>query len=466
MAGVAIASFFVSTGPAIPVDEPASSRSIYHADPSHLWNRLHEALFVRIGPDKRAYGHDRLEPLLWSYSKHLLEERSHQRALGLLEEFLKGKGESLVEDPLKRALLQRDLWLVFNWLEGNHNHFAEPGLKAETARAAQERLRRPLAAVIGRLALRPDQIEKLPDNYSLAVESGKFAKHHDAEQPDRPYLPTDLFAADGPWVCVGRPDGLVAPSHLREDQTNRFTNSAFLVFLRVPKGRDATLAYLKRLRDFDQPPLVKEGARPPDKFFPNPDVPPLPVGTELALVRRALLIDSSRTIVPTSLTESVQLRVYREVPKMTPETLAAALGGGTSPNWRDARSWQSSYEFRLSRSLLVAGRAGGLRAVDPDERDFKTGFGAHPNDEFESAGRPFPEVRQERIVHTCFFCHSLPGVHSFNTYFNYRISNMRDGDKGRPASLNAVSLDEALAANVKWKKSRPNWNVLRKLLKE
>jgi hypothetical protein len=62
---------------------------------------------------------------------------------------------------------------------------------------------------------------------------------------------------------------------------------------------------LLRLRGFDQPLLVKEGAAPPDQYFPNPNLPPLPVGTGVALVRRALLIDSSHTIRPTALTESV-----------------------------------------------------------------------------------------------------------------------------------------------------------------
>src|SRR5690349_13882381 len=65
-------------------ETPSPSRAIYHADPGHLWNRLHEALFVR-----GRFGHDRLEPLLWASSMHLLEERSHTRAMAVLEEFLK-----------------------------------------------------------------------------------------------------------------------------------------------------------------------------------------------------------------------------------------------------------------------------------------------------------------------------------------------------------------------------------------
>jgi hypothetical protein len=471
VAGVAVVCVFASVGPTAVQDKTPSDRPLYHADPRHLWNRLHEALFVRIGPDGRAYGQDRLEPLLWPRSSHLLEERSHKRAVALLEEFARDKGEKLIEDPLKRAVLQRDLWLVFNWLEGDHDGSEDPALKPEAVRAARERLRRPLAAVIGRLALTPDQIKKLPNNYAAALASGTFAKRFDPERPDKPFLP-DLLAADGPWVCVGRPDGPVAPEHLRDDGGNNvFTNSAFLLFLRLPAGRAATLAYLKQLRSFDKPLLVevKETERPVRKYMPNPKLPPFPVGTEVALVRRALLIASPNTPAATVLTESVQLRVYREVPEMTAHTLYAALVGATAAN-RRARAWQSFQEFRLSRSLLFAGQAGGLRAVGPDERDFSTGFGSHTWDEFETrgyrpAGRSFAEASQEPIRRTCFACHSLPGVSSFNSFFNYR-TNLSGSRRPRPFSLSAMPVSEVAGAAVKWKEGRPNWTALRKLLTE
>jgi hypothetical protein len=317
VAGAGIACFLLPARPAALAEEPAPGQAIYHADPEHLWNRLYEALFVRVGPDGQTYGRDRLEPLLWPESKFLLEERPNKKASTVLEEFVRNKGEKLIDDPVKRALLQRDLWLVFNWLEGRHEGFAEPRLGAEAARSAQERLRRPLAAVIGRLALTPKEIRELPDNYATAVASGRFARQFDSEKPDQPYLPPDLFSADAPWVSAGRTDGVTAPEHLREDRDHRFNNSAFLVFLRLPGGRAATAEYLKQL-------------------------PPFPKGTEVALVRRALLIDTSHRVVPSPLTESVQLRVG---------------GLGT--------------EFRLSRAQLFTGRAGGLRPLGAREDRFR-----------------------------------------------------------------------------------------------
>lgn len=37
---------------------------LYDAKPTHRWNRLHDLMFVRKGPDGRYYGHDRIDPLL------------------------------------------------------------------------------------------------------------------------------------------------------------------------------------------------------------------------------------------------------------------------------------------------------------------------------------------------------------------------------------------------------------------
>ena len=472
MISTAIVSFSMQLSAGSP-ENTASDRSVYHADREHLWNCLHEALFIRIGPDGGAYGQDRLEPLLWSHSKHLLEERSHGRAIAVLEEFLETNGEELIEVPLKRALLQRDLWLVFNWLEGNHSDFAEPPITLEAARATKERLRRPLAAVIRRLALSPQEICDLPDNYAAAVASGQFAPRFSFQQPDKPYLPPELFAADGPWVCVGRADGLTAPQHLREDGANQFTNSVFLVFLRLPAGRAATADYLKQLRSFDQPLLVRN---PDDSesrshpFVPNLKLPQFPKGTEMALVRRALLIDSSRRVAAAPITESVQLRViHGDVPSTTPELLNDAFSSSAASR-RRVGSWQSFHEVRLNRSDLFANRAGGLRAVGFDERDFKTGFNAHPWDEFERplrADQSFPGRNQRiGIKENCFACHSLPGVYSFNSLQDFRSGLQRNGDQLRAYPLAEMPIAEVAAAAVKWKQQRPNWSSLRKLLED
>jgi hypothetical protein len=465
LTGLPVVFSFAPSGLAQSPNKTPWELSLYHADPEHLWNRLHVALFVRVGPDGRAYGEDRLEPLLWVGSKHLLEGQSHKQAVAVLEEFVKNNGEKLVKDPLERAMLQRDLWLVFNWVESDHSGFGPP---PEVVRAAQARLRGPLATAISRLALGPEEIQQLPDNYAAAVTSGAFTRQFDPKAPDKHYLPGDLFAADGPWVCVGRPDGPIAPEHLRDwDGPNAFTNSIFLLFLRLPGGRAATLTYLKQLRSFDEPLMVKANDDE-RQYVPNPKLPQFPVGTEVALVRRAMLVGSKHRPVATALTESAQVRVFRKVPQLPVTAYDLDLGGGRKKQ-RGADSWQSFHEFRLSRALLFAGRAGGLSAVGSDERDFETGFASHPYDEFETEGyRPpgksFAESQQHSIRGRCFSCHGLPGVSSFNSFFDYRHN--LDGEAHRPYTLVEMPVAEVAGAAVKWTEGRPSWAALRKLLAE
>src|SRR5262249_10433280 len=147
----------------------------------------------------------------------------------------------------------------------------------------------------------------------------------------------------------------------------------------------------KRLAAFDKPlylPNADEKSRRSIPNLPNPALPQWPRGTEVALVRRAMLIDSKGRVVVSPLTESVQLRVLRT---RTPALTAKAVG----ELYRGVPGAQAFAEFQLRRTALFAGEAGGLRDVS-GERDFKTGFNAHPWDEFgdrrnpASTSAPFP----------------------------------------------------------------------------
>jgi hypothetical protein len=453
----------VSPGTAGPTGDEPVGTTIYHRDRGHLWNRVHAAFLIRVGPDGRAYGEDRLEPLCWAESTHLLTGQAGERCASVLEEFVRAKGESLIDDPVKRALLQRDLWLVLNWLATRD---------AGTHDQARKRLGALLAEVTRRLALSPNQIAQLPDNYAAAVASKRYAAAFDFDKPDRAYLPPDLFRPDGPWVCVGREGGPTAPAHLAEGGTNAFTNSAFLTFLRFPGGRDATLDFLKRLAAFDEP-LYLPNPDPKTKGalpnLPNPALPQWPKGAEVALVRRALLIDSNGRVASAPLAESVQLRVMRaDTPAMTAEAVGR-LGRGAA----DAQAFA---EFQLRRAELFAGEAGGLRDVSGD-RDFKTGFQSHQWDEFggqRSTSAPFPE-RGQPFKHnrdSCLGCHQYPGVYGFNSFhgdFPFNVSrDLRGEGRGgrvpRPHALAPMPVGQVERAAVKWKEGRPGWEAIRKLL--
>src|SRR5215469_11346399 len=96
--------------------QPQSAQTIYASDPDHIWNRLFRLLYVRHARDGQQYGGDELDPYLWLQTKYLLSGSSRDEALKLLDEFLEQHSERLVTNPLKRALFQRDLLAVYEWL--------------------------------------------------------------------------------------------------------------------------------------------------------------------------------------------------------------------------------------------------------------------------------------------------------------------------------------------------------------
>src|SRR5262249_49137112 len=183
-------------------------------------------------------------------------------------------------------------------------------------------LQKRLVAVMRRIALSRREIAALPDNLADAVKSGAFPKEFDPKRPEGAFLPPDLADADGAWVGFANwlpPQGLAAPQHTAFVKGR----SVFTARLRLPGGREATQAYLKK---------AAAG-----------DVAQFPVGTQIALLRRTLLIDDAGAPRPTRLTESVELRYYQKP------------GRGTQPI-----DVGTPAAFLLSRKDLAAGRNGGL----------------------------------------------------------------------------------------------------------
>lgn len=101
--------------PVATAERPPIGVAVFDYDPNHLWNRMYGCLLVREHADGTYYGADALDPLLWANTRHLLSGDSHRNSVVCLDEFLRRHGERVVQDPLKRALLQRDLWAVFDW---------------------------------------------------------------------------------------------------------------------------------------------------------------------------------------------------------------------------------------------------------------------------------------------------------------------------------------------------------------
>ncbi|HEX8149700.1 MAG TPA: hypothetical protein VF591_21150 [Pyrinomonadaceae bacterium] len=410
---------------------------MYDADPGHLWNRLYRSLYLRTARDGREFGRDEVDPLLWvGTSEHLLVGESYARASACLEEFVDARAERLVTDPLKRALLQRDLWAVFDWA----------AQKTERPTPELRELRRKLAAAIRLLALPTAQVESLPDTYRAASASGAFAHDFDPRAPDSPFLPPDLFQTDGPWVSLGvGGGGAVAPSHV----FGADGRSVFRVFISLPRGRAETLAYLKSVAEFERP-WVRDRRRPADPR-PNPRLPQFPPGTRLALVRQMLVIDERGEPAPTRVVESVQIRVHRALPGEIPEAFDS-VGAA-------ARASLSVYEFRLSRARLFAGEAGGLRALARDEKEFPV-FQSHGIDPFELQGGREPVERHLRpVLGSCVVCHFRPGIHSVLSR-TPDVSQLRLRDVRRDL-IPSQGYGRESDVTKAWKLRRESWRLLR-----
>jgi hypothetical protein len=245
--------------------------TVYDANPEHLWNRLHEALYVRTdgeGPDDPG----ELDPFLWQRSPYREKGERYKRAVTVLDEFIAERGDKLIADPRKRALLQRDLWVLFDTVAPSRFLVAPDQMDGEIE------LARRVAKILPRLALTADQIKALPDNYAEAVAAKKFPGWFDAGR---------LWDADGPWVLLGSEERVpVARTHVKFFGGR----SAFFVFVRLPEGREQTRKYVAELRSNGAAPKPPAG------------------GAYFALVRQMQLIDDRGRLTLTPVTETVQIR--------------------------------------------------------------------------------------------------------------------------------------------------------------
>jgi hypothetical protein len=375
-----------------PADKP---KGLYHADPDHLWNRLHRDICARKDPGAR------------------------ERVVRVLREFLEKEGHTLIDDPLKRAFLQHDLWAYF---DGIIPYFME----AERESSEVPTL---IAKVIAKLALTKDEIKALPDNYAAVVKAKtfsvefrsdkppkldididkpitvpeNFAKIIDHTSPKRAYLPTDLFTIDGRWLQFGDArNGRIAPFH-EEGSAGR---SSFMILVRHPEDRDSAQQYFKQFnREFSA--TKKSEDIDSKRFRWLTEKNEFPVDTQFALVRRMIVIDSTGQPVPTNLTESVELQIDD-----------------------DATVYTSFYKYELDRSALFADPKTSLRRVGKDEQD--------PT-----------QLRAQRFVMGCIVCH--PAVpQSLDSSLDLRaIKTLKNGDG---------------SATARWKSTRPDFKKLRELL--
>lgn len=417
-------------------DSPRNPEAVTHydPDPAHLWNRLHAALLTRPDGQGKTLGRDALDPLFFPTTKRLLEGPTHTQAVQLLDAFL-ADGHKLVRDPVRRAVLQRDLWSVFDWAAHPFGNAYNSPIEIRSG-PLQERL----AQAIRKLAPSPAQADALPDNFAQAVQAREHPIAFNPEQPSAPFLPPDLFDPAGPWVGVTGPRELRSP--LAGEHASVFAGrSVFLVFIRLPEGRQATLSYLDRLNAFPKP------WRGPSRE-PNPEAPQFPTGTQVALVRRLLVVTDNGKPTPTPLTESVQIRTYRDILPLDQETA------------RHAERAQGFVLWELRRADLFAGTSGGLRTIQGDElvpspltffRGWTDPFEAR-EDVSHSHYRLDPAFRQ------CAACHFRGGIRGVNCYTQFGVTRTTPTTGLFPASFADVRTRAA-----EWKSGLKDWAELRRL---
>lgn len=361
--------------------------------------------FARTASDGTEYGWYALDPLLWPETTYLLEGESHKQSIQLLDEFISARGEELIHDPLKRAVFQRDMWSVFDWLAFQYDDY--PVDHPTQRRELQERI----VKVIQKLALSKQEIESLPDNFREAIESGIFATQFQSEHPSTPFLPADFYSPDSGWVSIGRKGGPIAMTH-----TNGFPflgRSVFLVYIRVPVdtsisgGKSAAWELLNSMNTISSPDL--------------------PDGTEVALVRRVLLIDTEGEIVLSPLVASIQLRHF--------------VTSGV----------QNFYEFQVITPLLFEGTAGGLQPVEKEIGVFMS-----HGDVFQIGF-----IHEAEIPEKCQGCHidTHQGIVGINSILSYSRKRFLLPDNQKPVLIETTPESEAENV-IAWKLMDRTWREL------
>ncbi|MEE2808068.1 MAG: hypothetical protein VYB73_02045 [Verrucomicrobiota bacterium] len=413
----------------------APDPAIYHSDKNHLWNRLHSVFFVREDKLGNKYGGDLVDPYLWpSTTQFLLKGSTHTRAITLLDEFIKGNGHQLISDPLKRAVLQHDLWSIFDWTANYNKGLPFGGNPTPLAHSkelneSRAELRRRLSKVINLLALDEPDALSLVDNYSMATSSNSNSKASDGVEPEKPFLPSHLLSDEGDWVCVrGALQGPSAPVHMRYYGGR----SPFLVFLNIPGGRTETFKYLNSLNQstaakFADATKVKE-------------LPQFPKGTAVALVRKMSLITRAGNILVSPLVQTVQIRVYDQVGK----------------DIKEHNACQSVYKFVLNRKDLFDSINGGLKPVTKNSIDGLSLI--YSSDYFENDKlKP-----SSTVMKSCIDCHSCGGgtVHSIFTYKQDDWVPEAAGMSPDKLRLLPTRIVDEQKRAINWKYQRHDWGLL------
>jgi len=376
------------------------------------YDALYDVMMVRKDSEGNAYSKNEVGPLIYGRSKFPFDDETFPKLTAALKGF-NALSQEKVESygPVKRALLQRHLWVVFDATIPNDY---KPPTHLERRRASQ----RLLATLIRRVALAKAEILTLPDTRAATMKNGSFPQEHDPTDSFKPFLPADLYAKESSWVClgkVGNPD----TDHARMDRWR----SMFLQFVRLPGGRKATLEYIEKLNDREA----------------------FPVGTQFALIDQAFLISDQGEIVLSPVINSIELRAYLNV-------MMTALEARPTPTVCVAEFVMQPEQLKKGNFLM--------RALGPKDYRFQT-ISA------DTGGRVDPleaisavDVRNMTpTLQGCVFCHerSRAGVRSLGDFmFGDRNADKLTFEAGNPAHV-AQSVAVAKQKDKTWERLQELW---------
>jgi hypothetical protein len=430
---------------------------LFDADPQHLWNRLFAVVTIRPSrlpsirggpPVARIEGGDRIEFFGWGGTTYWDESENVTRLERLLDEFLAQGGEKLSTDPLKRVLLQHDLWTLFDFLM--IRHIARRG-DPETRHRRTE-LCGKLARAIQSLALPTETLARLPDNYSLAVQSGRFAATHDFD-PKRDYLPPRLLSGDDAWQELD-----FYQARRSEDVERRYVflhmrafqgRSYFRVLCRFPRGRSQLEEYLRELdaRGIDWRASAQHGS-----IALTPVAPKLPAGTEVALLQYLIELDTDLRLVPTPIVESVRLLIFKGV-------------DGAADPATNLKNGVNAAKYTLKRRLALSDgglQHGGLHREPDDLPVYRVLFENEAARDWGSRGRYYS------LTADCRSCHSgagQTGVQMLGSVIN-TASIDSGAAMGVSHTLPVGAVSPHPARTVKWKSAEETYRRLLEFLEK
>lgn len=396
---------------------------------------LDRTVMLRVGGDGKTYGRNEVDPLLWSGSNYFTHGASRDRLRAALAT-VQGMSDAEIGrcPPAQRALVQNRVWTVFDHVLARQK---TPNTNRDLLHA--------LAHVIEKLALTEQELGAISDPLHEAIVSGRFPAEPTSEGGPTVFLPPDL----GPAFSHAGGQA-IARHHLRTFGGR----SSFALHVKMPAGGPDPAAYFKAVSEFPQPWSWNKAGL----VVLNRDVPQLPAGATVALVRRLAVVRRDGRWAVSPLVMSVQLRRYHVTDWPTVEKRRAERTDGMTGHL------QSFTLFELETENIGAGYrtgaegSGGLRPIEESEKRFGFFF-AHGFDQVERSGDyHFPNFvpgPQHEPLKTCSMCHSGVGLQSLNSLGFIDVEH-------------TVPLPRLIAADnganpereAGWKETRAEWGAL------